>query len=131
MIVAVCVDDNMGMLFFGKRQSRDKVVLNNLIMSAGKNKVYIKSFSAKVFEGRNVIVDDNCLENAGEKDYCFIENTDIVPYASKIRKIILYKWNRDYPCDFKFKMPEGFRLSKTSDFTGKSHDKITREEYVR
>ncbi len=131
MIVAVCVDDNMGMLFFGKRQSRDRAVLDNFIKSAGKNKAYIKKFSARLFEGRNVTVDDNCLETAGEKDYCFIENADITPYASKISKIILYKWNRDYPYDFTFSMPEGFRLSKTSEFSGKSHDKITKEEYVR
>lgn len=130
MIVAVCVDDNMGMLFFGKRQSRDRAVLDDLIKSAGSGKVYIRSFSAKLFDGRNVIVDDNCLAAAGENDYCFIENADIAPFASKISKIIVYKWNRDYPFDKTFKLPNGFKLSKSRDFKGRSHDNITKEEYT-
>lgn len=131
MIVALCVDDNMGMLFFGRRQSRDKAVLDDFLKAAEEGKAYIRSFSAKLFDGREVIIDDDCLENAGEDDYCFIENADISPYASKISRIILYKWNRDYPYDFTFKMPDGFQLLNTYEFTGNSHDNITREEYVK
>ena len=131
MIAAVCVDDNMGMLFFGKRQSRDRAVLDDFISTAAGNKVFIRQFSSKLFRGRDVIVDDDCLLNAGENDYCFIENIDISPYASKISKIILYRWNRDYPYDFTFTMPEGFTLCDTSEFAGNSHDMITREEYVK
>ena len=131
MTTAICIDDNNGMLFFGKRQSRDKAVIADFMKSAGGGKAYIKEFSAKLFEGQNVSVDNNCLKNAGEKDYCFIENEDITPYAAKINKIILYKWNRDYPYDMQFKMPGGFKLQSSTEFKGNSHDKITKEVYVK
>ena len=131
MIVAVCIDDNMGMLFFGKRQSRDKKVVEDFIRSSAGGKAYIRNFSKKLFDGKDVIIDDNCLSIAGENDWCFIENQDINSYASRISKIVIYKWNRDYPYDFTFKMPEGFTLEKSSEFTGNSHEKITREEYVK
>ena len=77
MIVAVCVDDNMGMLFFGKRQSRDKKVVEDFIRSSAGGKAYIRNFSKKLFDGKDVIIDDNCLNIAGENDWCFIENLDI------------------------------------------------------
>ena len=45
--------------------------------------------------------------------------------------IVLYRWNRAYPADVKFTMPQGFALKESRDFAGSSHEKITREEYIR
>lgn len=131
MVVAVCVDNNGGMLFFGKRQSRDKALIADF-MSSAKGKVYIKPFSKVLFDGiPDVIIDNNCLLLAGTGDYCFIEDTDISRYSQKIEKIIVYKWNRDYPHDTDFKMPDGFVLESSKDFQGNSHDEITKEEYIK
>lgn len=129
MIVAICIDDNGGLLFNSRRQSRDRILIDDFMKSADGNKIFIRSFSEKLFEGMNVIVDDSCLENAEENDFCFIEDESLLPYSSEINTLIIYKWNRKYPADFVFEMPEGFVLKESSDFKGSSHEKITKEIY--
>lgn len=129
MNVAVCIDDNYGMLFNSRRQSRDRILIEDFLKTAGENKVFIKSFSQKLFTDRSVLINDKCLEDAEENDFCFIEDESLIPYSSKINTLIIYKWNRKYPADFVFEMPEGFVLSETTDFAGGSHEKITKEIY--
>ena len=130
MNVAVCIDDNSGMLFNSRRQSRDRILIEDFLRTAENSKVFIRSFSEKLFTEMNVSVNDNCLLEAEENDFCFIEDEDILPYSAKIRKLIVYKWNRVYPADFYFEMPEGFTLTEASEFQGSSHEKITKEIYV-
>lgn len=130
MIIAVCIDDENGMTFFGKRQSRDRELIKNYMELCG-GKTRISPFSMILFENVNVTIDCDLLDNAERGEYCFIENKDILPYSDRIEKFIVYKWNRCYPCDRRFVMPEGFRLSDSSDFKGYSHDNITREIYLR
>lgn len=62
--------------------------------------------------------------------YTFIEHE--IPDIAQVDEIILYKWNRDYPADsfFDFNKKEFSKISST-DMTGKSHEKITREIWVR
>ncbi len=129
MNVAICIDDDFGMLFNSRRQSRDRILIEDFIKSAEGNKIFIRSFSEKLFAEQNVIVNDMCLDEAGENDFCFIEDESLIPYSSKIRTLIIYKWNRKYPADFVFEMPEGFVLTETAEFQGSSHEKITKEIY--
>ena len=131
MIVAVCIDDNAGMLFNSRRQSRDRELIKDFMQMAKENCVMIKPFSSAIFEGEKIIVDENFLENADENDFCFVEDESITPYAEKIKEIIVYKWNRVYPSDVEFEMPMGFILQSSTDFTGFSHDTITKEIYRR
>ena len=133
MVTAVCIDDRNGMTLFGKRQSRDREIVRDFVRLCRKKggRVLIAPFSSVLFTRYKVITDDNLLENAGKKDFCFIENKDILPYAEKIEKLVVYKWNRDYPSDVQFTMPEGFVLSQSVDFEGYSHEKITRLIYVK
>ena len=131
MNVAVCIDNNNGMLFNSRRQSRDRILIENFLKTAEGNKIFITDFSEKLFADMNVIANNNCLEEAGENDFCFIESEDILPFSHKIKTIIIYKWNRVYPADFHFEMPEGFTLSEISEFQGSSHEKITKEVYIR
>lgn len=130
MITALCVDDKNGLTFFGKRISRDRAVIADFMSLSGGN-VSAAPFSALLFESYDIVIDDNLLDNSENGCFCFIENKNIVPYSEKIEKIILYKWNRHYPSDKKFVMPDGFMLSESIDFEGYSHECITREIYVR
>lgn len=130
MIAALCIDDKNGMSFFGKRQSRDKLLIKDFMSLCG-GKARIAPYSALIFNGYDVISDINFLDNAGKGEYVFVENRNLEPYYEKIEKLIIYKWNRHYPSDRKFRMPEGFILSESVDFEGSSHEKITREIYVR
>lgn len=129
MNVAICIDNDYGMLFNSRRQSRDSILIEDFIKNADKNKIFIRSFSEKLFADKNVIVNDACLEEAEQNDFCFIEDEQIIPYSSKINTLIIYKWNRKYPSDFVFEMPADFTLIETTDFKGNSHEKITKEIY--
>ncbi len=129
MNVAICIDDDFGMLFNSRRQSRDRVLIDDFLKSAKGNKVFIRSFSEKLFEDKDVTVNNMCLEEAGDNDFCFIEDESLIPHSSKIKTLIIYKWNRKYPADFVFEMPEGFVLCETTEFKGSSHEKITKEIY--
>lgn len=130
MIVAVCIDEKNGMTFFGKRLSRDKELIKNY-MELCNGKTKISPFSMLLFEEYDVTVDAELLDNAEEGEYCFIENKNLSFYEDKIEKLIVYKWNRHYPSDKKFVMPDGFNLIESTDFAGYSHDNITREIYIK
>lgn len=130
MKVAVCIDDNSGMLFNSRRQSRDRELIADFVKAAGNNRILIKPFSKILFESYSVTADEKFLEIAEENDYCFVEDESLLPYSSRISELIIYKWNRRYPADFIFEIPEGFVLKETSEFKGSSHEKITKEIYT-
>ena len=132
MIIAVCVDDKMGMLFNNRRQSRDKCVTDDLMTIA--ETVHINGFSEELFEDYKdrISVDEDFLDNAESEDVCFVENIDLEPYADKIDKVILYLWNRHYPSSLKFKVDlSEYEFVEETEFQGNSHEKITREVYSK
>ncbi|MBP3329740.1 MAG: hypothetical protein J6L89_02790 [Clostridia bacterium] len=131
MKIAVCVDDNMGMLFNSRRQSRDRELIKDFVETANNNNIYIKPFSKVLFDEYRVIIDNNMLNNAQENDFCFLENESILPYIDKVNELIIYRWNRNYPYDFCFEMPENFSLKESTEFKGSSHEKITKEIYIK
>ena len=132
MIIAVCVDDRMGMLFNHRRQSRDKVLIDDLMTLA--ETVHINGFSEELFGDYpdRIEIDEDFLENAESEDVCFVENIDLEPYADKIDKVILYCWNRHYPSSLKFKVDlSDDNCIEETEFAGNSHEKITREVYSK
>lgn len=137
VILCVAVDDNMGMTFNKRRQSQDKILRNHLIEEVQKKKLWMNSYSAKQFENplaSNIIVDDEFLDKAEDDDFCFVENLPVAKYQDRIKKIILFKWNRVYPADtyFDIQMTEnGWQLTSVLDFEGNSHKNITKEEWER
>ena len=119
MKVFVCVDDGFGMAFNGRRQSRDSAVVEDILRTCD-GKPRMDERSEKLFgEG-------NAVESAYFMEFCCEEEV-----LQKAESIVLYRWNRAYPADVKFTMPKGFALKEKSDFAGSSHEKITREEYIR
>ncbi len=134
MILVACVDDNLGMLFNERRQSMDSVLRERLLERCQGNKLWMNAYSRKQFDAAagGITVNENFMAKAGAGDYCFAENVSVKPYEKQINKIILYKWNRVYPADLYFDIDlKNWRLSKSSDFAGSSHDKITEEIYVK
>ena len=132
MKVIICIDDNKGMLFNKRRQSRDDKVLENIVSLT--NEVWIDSFSEKLFEGMNIKVnaDSMFLIKACTGEFCFVENQKLLPYVDDIEQIIIYKWNRSYPSDFKLDLDlNEWKLVEAVDFAGNSHETITREIYSR
>ena len=128
MKLIVCLDDNKGMMFNNRRQSRDKILIENVLEICKGEKLYTNEYSSKLFPEKFVEIFDS-MEEIGN-GYCFAENFTV--NEDSLEEIIVYKWNRVYPADVHFNISlENWKLTETVDFEGSSHDKITREIYVR
>ena len=136
MKVIVCIDERRGMIFNNRRQSKDRVLLENLKNIVGENRLLCSSFSDKMLAEANLphITTDSFLEDAKSQDFCFVENISIKSFIDKIDTLIVYNWNRLYPSDLRFEIiPEllGFKKTGCVEFKGSSHEKITRETFER
>lgn len=128
MKLIVCLDDKNGMMFNKRRQSRDKILIENVLELCKGQKLYTNEYSAKLFPENSVEICENPAET--DDGYCFAENFTV--NEEYVEEIIVYKWNRLYPADTYFNIDlENWNLTETVDFEGSSHEKITRERYVR
>ncbi len=135
MTVIVCVDDKGGMMFGGRRQSRDRYLIADVVKGLD-GALYIAEYSRLLFADSGVAfnADDDLLDNAGQGDICFVEDRELLPYLSKIERLIIYRWNRSYPRDLLLDIEPnkcGFALEHTEELAGYSHEKITKEIYTR
>lgn len=132
MKIILCIDDDGGMLFNNRRQSKDIVLLEKVKEIVGGKRLWISDFSKSLFDD-HAYVDSEMLDKALEQDFCFVENLNLAPYAEKIDEIYLFKWNRRYPSDKKIdiSIADIFRLVRSEDFTGNSHEKITMEVWKK
>lgn len=139
MNIVVCIDDDGGMLFNKRRQSRDRILIEDLLSMAQESgaQLWTAPFSEKLFidvkEVRPFItVDENFLEKASEADFCFVENVPLQQYEDNIESLIVYRWNRKYPADTYLDIDMAkWQMEETKEFAGSSHEKITREVYRR
>lgn len=132
MTLIVTLDDNGGMLFGGRRQSRDRVLSERIAALAADKRLLVSAYSASLFPADTVTVDDNYADNAASGDVVFVEN-GALPLDAAAR-LIVYRWNRHYPSDQKFPLEvltADFTLQQSQEFVGSSHDTITEEIYVR
>ena len=136
MRAIVCVDDRGGMTFNGRRVSRDRAVIADIVDDMNGKTVLAENYSRILFSEHscNVIFSDSPLEAAEKGDTCFVESESLLPYAEKITALTVYRWNRRYPWDKALDVtPEmlGLRLVSTADIEGCSHEKITKEIYEK
>ena len=129
MILSLCVDDRMGLMFQGRRLSKD-VLLREKLMELSGGMLRMSSYSAKQFD-MPVYSSADYLSGASENDWCFAENDDYLAASERINKIVLFRWNRSYPADLYFAFPGEWSLIHTEEFPGKSHERITMEVYER
>lgn len=134
MKLFICIDDNGGIAFNGRRQSRDSVVIGDILTSVGDSVLRISDYSKKLFpdSASMLSVSDNYLDSAETDDFVFVEKETIGQYSDRITELTVYHWNRTYPADMYFDIDLGdFVLAETSEFVGTSHEKITKEVYKR
>ncbi len=129
MIVFACVDDNFGLCFNKRRQSRDKTVYDRIYEIIGDKKLYITEFSKELFKEDKILIKKEVFIS-DEETFFFIEN-EIPENLCKAEKIILFHWNRNYPSDLKFTLPDCFKEVNRYEFKGNSHDKITEITYEK
>ena len=137
MILIACVDDKLGTLFNHRRQSQDRILRERILQLTDGKTLWMNEYSRKQFGDAalpQIRVSETFLQEAGKGDYCFLETVDPAPYEADLEQIILYCWNRVYPADVRFSIPlqaHGWKIVKTTDFPGSSHDNITEEVYTK
>lgn len=135
MIVVVCVDEKNGVMFHRRRQSQDRILRENLLKECGEKKLYMNGYSGSLFKDSvGIVVSENFLGEAGEGEFCFVEDAEVGDYLQRIEAVILYKWNRRYPADVYFTLDllnEKWMLERTEEFKGSSHERITKEVYKK
>ena len=135
MILITGIDENNGMMFNKRRQSRDKILTKHICELANDAKIWVNNFSKEIFDeqnNNNVIVDDEFINKISKDEYCFIENISPSTLENKIDKIILYYWNRVYPADMYFDIKlEDWELESETEFAGSSHERITQKVFIR
>lgn len=132
MIAVLCLDNSDGMLFNNRRQSRDRILIQDLLDTVGDSTLFIEEYSRPLFpEQTNIrvgVIDETTLQTV---DFCFFEKCTPLEFEDMLDKIIVYRWNRDYPadtyCDIGF---DAWSVSEQSEFQGSSHT-ITKVTYVR
>ncbi len=129
MTYIFCIDDKGGMLFFGKRQSRDRVLNAYLLDAIEQAPLSVTPYSASLFSDYPSL----CVEDTPSKDgYVFVENG---PYdLSRADEVWLCKWNRHYPADRFFdsdSLHKQFQKTAEEELVGSSHEKITIETWRR
>lgn len=127
MILITCIDNRKGIMFNKRRVSKDTLLIERLKGITKENKIYVSEYSKPLFDGFDNLV--LSIENLTNNDFYFLEDED---YNGNIDKIIIYKWNRDYPADKYFDIDlSSYELISTQDFQGASHDLITEEIYIK
>lgn len=133
MNIIVCVDDHGGMLFHGRRQSKDRTLRAQARLLSENEPLWMNAYSAKQFaeDGIPVVVDEAFLAHAPDNGWCFVEDCDITPFLHRIEKIVLYRWNRLYPSDqtFPLELLDRWEMISSREFAGSSHECITEEVY--
>ena len=127
MILISCADNAFGLRFNGRRQSRDRAVSARILDRCG-GRLWLSEKSRVLFpEGELHPVSAPSQVPPGES--CFWEEpAEVIP-----EKIVLYRWNQDYPGDAFFAFPGGmdrWKLESSQDFPGFSHERITEEIYI-
>lgn len=133
MIMFVCLDDNNGMLFNHRRQSRDQAVFKDMLALAGEEKIYMNAYSAKVFAlfADRIVVQENFLEKIPRGSYGFLENSPLKSHEDRLEAVVVYYWNRVYPADtyLDVDLSQGWEVTDIKEFGGTSHENITRKTY--
>ena len=129
MTLYICLDDRNGLQFNKRRQSRDAALLED-IRSQLTGALLIRPFSEKLIREAGI----PCVLPPETAEDLFLEDVPPEEVLNLCKKVVLYRWNRHYPADVRWDPDleaRGFRLEETGEFPGKSHEKITREVYVK
>lgn len=129
MTLYICLDDRNGLRFNKRRQSRDMAVLED-IRTRLTGRLLIDAFSEKLMGEAGIPY----VLPPEEAEDLFWETVPTEEMLNTCEEVVIYRWNRHYPADVRWDpdlTQRGFSLSETSEFPGKSHEKITREVYVK
>lgn len=135
MHIILTLDDNQGMMFNHRRQSRDRVMLAHMLSMVGDAPLRMTAYTAKLFTENLpphalVVSSEALLRDAATGVYCFVEDGALAPCLDRLETLYVYRWNRVYPADQHLDIDlSSRRMTVIAEFSGSSHDKITLERY--
>lgn len=134
MTCYVCLDDKCGMRFNHRRQSRDARLLEDIRREVpGVLTADALSGSLLTEAGIPWEPAPGDLHELREDAHFFLEARP-AGEALAFDRIVIYRWNRHYPADTFWNLDlteAGYRLTEATDFSGSSHETITKEVYTR
>ncbi len=133
MKLIVCLDEREGMSFGGKRQSRDRILIEDMKKMLDGEPLFITEYSEKLLFQSGISV-KVCHDLHACNGFCFVENESVSDYGKMLEELVIYRWNRHYPSDLYFDLAPaelGLRLESIEEFEGSSHEKITKERYKK
>ena len=131
MKLIAIVDDNYGMMFNNRRQSKDSVLIDRIAELSKDSKLWVSMYTRSLFPHNTNIVLSQNFGQADKEDYCFVEDDKVSDIKEHIDIIYLYRWNRVYPSDTTFleKLLYDFVLESSYEFQGSAHGKISEVIY--
>ena len=136
MKLIVCLDDRRAMMFGGRRQSRDRRVIEDIVRDLSEGVLYISPYSERLFKDAKIKLEiaDNPIDAAkGQRNAAvFLEDRAAPSSTDGIDAVTLYLWGETYPADLFFDMDlSAYRRRGAMTFKGNSHDTITKEVYTK
>ena len=134
MHLILCLDNQNGMAFNGRRQSRDAVQRAEMLATVGEKKLFLTSAAAALFgelPPNAELTDSAAKVPCGA--YVFIEREKDLPPPAAVERLVIYRWGRAYPADEHAPVAAyivGKCLISKRGFAGSSHPEMTEEVYA-
>ena len=136
----VCLDQEDGLLFNGRRQSRDRVVTEKILSMTEGKPLWMSAYSRRIFpEDAPVCVAEDLVGKLAEparKDAEQVESAQeeleraVNLENEMIDEWIVFRWKRVYPADVFLKFPaDDWEKELIETFAGYSHEEIDLERY--
>ena len=131
MILISCIDDRGGLLFHGRRLSRDRVLCQDVLRTCAGSPLWMAPGSRSLFSSlrdglsSSILTSEDFLAQAAPGEFCFLEDRPIRPFLDRVESMVL-------PADLFLDLDPaalGWSLLGREEFPGSSHKKITKEVY--
>lgn len=125
------------LFYLTRRQSRDRAVCARILEDAAGRRLWMSRDTLRLFEApypEYLTAAEDFLAQAGPGELCFVEEPPLLPWLDRLEGLVLYRWNRRYPADAWLDVrpgPPGWTLARREEFSGHSHERITKEVYTR
>lgn len=127
MTLILWTGKNGELLFNRRRCSQDSAVIADIVSMYHPAEICVSAYSSPLFPGAKVIQN---LQEA-ENGILFLEDLPLSSALAQAQQLIVYRFDRVYPADVRLEIPKEFQLKESKEFSGSSHDKITREVYEK
>ncbi len=131
MTLILCVDKNFGLMFNKRRQSRDSIVIEDIIKNLQGEPLFVSEYTAKLFDSAPFTL---CQDFTDIEGICFVEDKYDNSLLEKAEKVIIYNWGRAYPGDVTMNvayLKSNFTLNEVATMAGTSHNEIIKEIYLK